>query len=225
MGKISLYIFLIIIYLGMSRTFSPEMQAQIYIKNEKSYSKVFQEQPLSLILVDSFKTGFIIKSYFQKYLKVYAFGPTEEILVKTSKDFWKKNFRNRGMSLFRRSDNNKLENSTPLPPGIIFMNNPSFGSWRPLPSGDFGWFFHRAYKNFPKSLGWGKFIMTRSIYLEALNYEKKETPYYGPHREFGEHGVITEKSFPRSNLDKRKQVDFWEHLKDILGIKGTSIHE
>lgn len=210
----------------MSRTFSPQFQAQFYIKNESSYAQIFKEQPMSLILMDSFKTGFIIKSYFQKYLKVYAFGPSEEIIVKASKEFWKNNFRNRGMSLFRRSDaNNNNIGTTALPPGIVFMNNPSFGSWRGMPSDDYEWYFHRAYRNFPKVLGWGKYQMTRSLYLEALKFEKKGEPYYGPHREFGEHGVITEKSFPKSNLDQRIKVDFWEHLKKVLQIKGTSTNE
>ncbi len=225
MNKISLYIFLIIIYLGLSRTFAPQIQSQIYIQNEKSFPNFFKQEPMTLILIDSFKTGFIIKSYFQKYLKLYAFGPTQEVLVKTSKDFWKEHFPHRGLSIFRRYDTDNSVNFTPLPPGMVFINNPSFGAWVRSTTGKQFWRFHRAYRSFPKVLGWDTFVLTREFYQEVIKSEKQGKTFLGFNNEFGEHGTITQKSFPQSNLDKREKINFIEHVREIFLLEGMKSNE
>ncbi len=67
MNKISLYILLILIFLAMSKSFSPSSQGAPFVVDERVYSNFFQGAPLSVVLVDSFTTGFLIKTYFHKY--------------------------------------------------------------------------------------------------------------------------------------------------------------
>lgn len=223
MNRLSLYIFLILIFLGFSKSFSPVIYGKLYIVNEKVYPNYFPEEPVTLILLDSFKTGFLIKTYFHKYLKVFAFGEPEELIIKTSKDFWKTNYKNRGLSLYRKEERTHQMSNTPLPPGSLFLNDPSFGTWEKVDSGEQVWEFHRAYKEFPKVLGWGSYRPSKKFFnTMQLNINLK-LPFFGLNKEFGEDGIITNKNFPKSNIDKRDRINFLQHLKDLFrfpSLKG-----
>lgn len=216
MNRFSLYVFLILIFLGFSKSFSPVVHGKLYVVNEKVYPNYFPEEPVTIILLDSFKTGFLIKTYFHKYLKIYAFGEPEELVIKTSKDFWKDNYKNRGLSLYRKEERKHQMNFTPMPPGTLFIHDPSFGNWVKEDSGDQKWKFHRAYKDFPKILGWGKYRPTKTFYNQLQLNLKQNIPFYGSKNEFGEKGVITNRNFPKSNIDKRDKIKFIQHLKDLF---------
>ena len=92
MNKISLYILLILIFLGFSKSFSPNLKNINFIKDERMFSKFIKDGPLSLILIESYEQGTFIKSYFQKYRVVHGFKPLNNqfIIFRTSKKFWEK---------------------------------------------------------------------------------------------------------------------------------------
>lgn len=219
MNKIALYILLIICYLGIAKSFSPTELGVTFVKDIDDLSRLVSRAPVSVILTDMHSTGFFIKSHYHKYKIVYGFSSyADEIVVRTSKEFSLKNKNNIGMSIFRRSGKDFSENSTPLPPGSIFIDDPSFGRWRTNPnSGIIYWKFYRAYKFLPKQLGWGKFSPTSKMYSKVLAHIGQNKPFHGLNNEFGTEGIITKEQFPDYfSEDRLKNIGFKELVLEYL---------
>jgi len=214
MKKISIYIVLILVFLALSKSFSPSEQNSIKIPNERVFSDLFLGAPLSIILVDSFTAGFLIKTFYQKYRIIYGFRTPETVVVRTSQIFWEKNLPNLGMSLFRRDDQDGSESVVPTPPGALYIGDNAFGYWERADSGEKIWRFHRAYRNFPKIFRWGDFVATREFYDKLMIHLKDQIPFYGLHSEFGTDGSITKQNWTEhvksAEIKKRK---FREHIK------------
>ena len=217
MNRISIYVLLILIFLGLSKSFAPSERKTHYIINERVFANFFPGSPISLILIDSFHIGFIIKTYFQTYKVIHGFKIPEKVTVRTSSDFWKKNLKNIGMSLFRREGDN--ESSLPLPPGSLYVGNFVYGSWRFLDSGKKIWQFHRAYRHFPKLFGWGKF-KPDFLYFEKLKiYQENNSPFYGNKNEFGMEGSVTKKNILSKVKKKEKtRKSFREYFKKFIHL-------
>ena len=107
MNKILTYLILILIFLGLSTSFSPSERGTDYIVNERVYSNFFKGGPISLILVSASQNGFLIKTHYHKYRLISPFRPPETITFRTSKEYWNKSQKNIGMSLFRRKSGKK----------------------------------------------------------------------------------------------------------------------
>lgn len=206
MNKISLYIFLIIVFLGVSANYSPTERGIPYIINEKVFSNYFGGAPITLILVDSFQTGFLIKSYYQVYIKFHGFRPSEKRIVKTSYTFWNKNLNNHGMSLFSREERLNEINTTPLPPGAIFIGDLAYGYWEYADSGIKKWVFHRAYRDFPERFGWKNFVPTYDFYQKMQIFKDSGSPFYGTNNEFGTNGSVTKNFLFRPSSDSPIQI-------------------
>lgn len=219
MNKVSLYVLLILIYLGLSKSFSPSEQRTPYIINEKVFANFFQGKPLSIMLVDSFQTGFFIKTYFQKYKVFHGFKSPEIVTVRTGPEFWKKNLKNLGLSLFRRYESDDNTSTTPLPPGSLYIGNLAFGSWEYTDSGKKVWKFHRAYRHFPKIFAWKDFRPSQEFHDRMKIHVQHEQPFYGLNNEFGEHGSVTSLSFKNSH-DKtvEEHVKLSKHLKRFVRV-------
>lgn len=202
MNKFSFYILLILIFLGISKSFSPSEKRTIHLENEKVYVNIFHESPMTLILLESFSVGFIIKTYYQRYKIVHAFKTPEQIILRTSKSFWEKNLKNHGMSLFSRDERNNTF-TTPMPPGAIFIGDPAYGTWELTDYGAKAWVFHRTYKNFPTLLGWGDFDPTQDFYQKMKLYESDRKAFYGLNDEFGTNGTIS-KNFLEYHFEEDK---------------------
>lgn len=219
MNRFSLYVFLILIFLGLSKSFSPSEQRTTYIESEKVFSSYFNGAPLSLILLDSFQNGFLIKTYYQRYKIVHGFKAPDEIIVRTSGKFWEKGLPFRGMSLFRRFENSLKEEVIPMPPGTLYIGNPSYGHWEFNSSGTKFWRFHRAYRQFPTLFAWGDFIPSFEFFKQIQIFFINERPFYGINGEFGSKGHITKLNVPRqSELTNQIQGGFLSHIKKYLFI-------
>ena len=211
MYKFFLYFILIIIYLGLAKTLSPSELGVQYLQNDKAFSKIINSKMTTVILIDTHATGFLIKTYYQKYRVVTGYDAIEELIVRTSKEFAKKNLDHIGLSLYRRLDDK--EEFLPLPPGSIYLDRQEFGEWRPNKKGILKWRFHKAFKNFPKYLGWGKFRPDQNFFQELKASINLNRPYFGPNNEFGPMGKITQESFPHFfKGDRMKKVE----LKNLL---------
>lgn len=204
MNKLSLYILLVLIFLGLSKSFSPSEHQTSYIANEKFYDRNFSGFPMSIILVDSFYTGFIIKTYYHRYKLVHAFAPPDFITVRTSKEFWTKNFKNLGMSLFRRKSTTS-SSTVPLPPGSLYIGDPSYGTWVYLPSGEKVWEFHRAYRHFPNTFYWKDFAPDDQFHTQMKAHLKNNQAFYGINNEFGESGSLTSQFFKNGRSFKKSK--------------------
>ncbi len=219
MNKISIFIFLILLYLGLSKSFSPSEKASTYIINQQVFSSYFEGAPLSLVLVDSFQAGFLIKTYFQKYKVIHGFKTPETVIIRTSQKFWKENKKNVGLSLFRRAEGKKIESTTPMPPGILYINDPSYGKWVNSDSGRKVWKFHRAYRHFPNLFMWGKFRPSEDFYKKALIHIENNLAFYGLNNEFGIEGEITKVELAEFiNKKEYIKLDFLGHLKKLFEI-------
>lgn len=226
MNRLSLFILLVLVYLGLSKSFAPSERSTPYLVNEQVFSSFFQGAPLSVILTDRLQTGFLIKTYFLQLRLVQGFKLPETLLIRTSYSFWEKNKENLGMSLFRRDEKNGASSVIVQPPGAIFLGDPSYGYWELAPSGDREWHFYNAYKYFPDYLGWGDYRPTEAFTKELRLHLANSESYYGNPKQFGTNGLVTSKVF-KARVYKiiDTDVDFQEHLRKFFRLYGRSSEE
>lgn len=201
MYKFFLYTMLIVLYLGLAKALSPTELGVQYLQNEKAFSKVIKGNQAIAILIDTHATGFLIKTYYQKYRVISGYNNVEEIIVRTSKEFAKKNLVNIGTSIYRKFDEN--EEYLPLPPGSSYIGNREYGEWRLNKKGKLVWKFNKVYKNYPKYLGWGKFRPDDEFYQQMRSHISMNQPFYGLHNEFGPTGHVTQSNFPNFFKEER----------------------
>lgn len=180
--------------------------------SEKVFANYFKGDPLSVILMESFSTGLLIKTYHHKYKLVNAFTIPSIIIVRTSKEFWEKNQINLGSSLFRRNERTALVSTIPMPPGSLYIGDPAYGTWEITDYGSKIWKFHRAYKNLPKTFEWGEFRPSLDFYQRMKIYQSNEKPYYGPNGEFGTNGLIRKEN----GMNENKKRIILPNIKVIL---------
>jgi hypothetical protein len=215
MYKFFLYTMLIIIYLGLAKTLSPSELGVQYLQNEKGFSKLIKSKMTTVILIDTHATGFLIKTYYQKYRVIRGYDEVEELIVRTSKEFARRNLSHIGLSIYRRLD--EKEEYLPLPPGSLYIDRLEFGEWRTNKKGIIKWRFHKAFKNFPKYLGWGKFRPDIEFFQQLKSNVNLNRPYFGAHHEFGPDGKITQESFPHFFNDERmKKVELKSLMLEYL---------
>jgi len=217
MNKFSLYILLILIFLGLSKSFSPSEQKNDYIFSEQVFTQRFKDVPITIILTELFDAGLIIKTYYMK-LKVINFFKfqVDEIIVRTNHNFWLKNKNHLGMSIFRLSTNEKMNKYLPLPPAAQFIGDSNYGYWVWDDSGRRVWEFHRIYRQFIKEFLWGDFVPDEDFLKQINVYLESEKPFFGPNLEFGTNGYITKKVIKevvRENSKHDIKINFVDYIK------------
>lgn len=211
MYKFFLYSMLIIIYLGLAKALSPSEIGVHYLQNEKGFSKLIKSPVATVILVDTHATGFLIKTYYQKYRIISGYDNVEELIVRTSKEFARKNLPHIGLSVYRKTDDR--EEFVPLPPGSLYIGNREFGDWKKAKKGKSFWRFNKSFKNFPRYLGWGEYRPDLEFYDQMKTHVSLNKAYFGPENEFGPSGKVTQENFPHFFKDERmKKVE----LKTLL---------
>ena len=208
MRNLSLYIVLILIFLGLSKSFNISSKGTKYIYNETAYNGFFLGDPLSVILTERFETGFLIKTYYHRYLIVEGVNPPKFITVRTSQKHYQKYAKFVGLSIFRRTERGLSESKIPLPPGSLYVGNSTYGSWRRnRKSGEKQWEFHRAYKNFPLHFAWGDYRPSYPFYEKLQESVKFEQPFFGLNQEFGSSGEVSLKYFnqKQNNTDHKSE--------------------
>lgn len=207
MYKFFLYSILIISYLGLAKALSPTESGIHYLQNERGFSRLVKSPRATLILVDTHATGFLIKTYYQKYRVISGYDQVEELIVRTSKEFARKNLAHLGLSLYRRHENK--EEFLPLPPGSGYIGDNEFGTWKKRKKSEkIVWQFHKPFRNFPKYLGWGEFLPDEEFHRQIRSHLAINKPFYGLNNEFGPEGAITRENFPHFfQNDRKKKID------------------
>lgn len=217
MNKLSLYTLLILLFLGLSKSFSPSEQKTPFIQNEKVLGHYFVGAPLSVVLTETFQIGFLIKTYFIRLKVVHGFKSPEEVIVRTSKDYWEASQKHLGMSLFRRNENKQEESTVPLPPGALYVGNLSFGRWTYANSGDRVWKFHKPYQHYSKIFGWLDFVPNHDFFKRMNIHIQNEQPFFGLNNEFGAEGEISKKAFKeRVNTQEFAKIKFRDFLNKFI---------
>ncbi len=220
MNKTFFYSALVVAYLALSKTFSPDNSGVEYVRRTQDLEKIIKRVPAEAILLQTQSKGFLIKTYYQRYKIVYGFHPPREIVVRTKRSFadYSSNFQ--GMSLFRKRVGGTVE-TTPLPPGSLFIGNRQFGRWI-FKDNDYSWAFYRAYQGFPRLFGWFGFNPTRSFFKKLLEFEKKGVPFHGENNDFGKNGTITAKFIKNtSNKDGLNSVRVRTLFNEYLKLNYT----
>ena len=220
MGKISLYVLLILVYLGLAKSLKTD-EKRIFLKNNEDISKSagLLRPPTSVILLDSFSEGLILKTYILKLRIIRVFSETKDITIKTSPEFWKENKDNIGMSIYRLDEGALNPEVTPMPPGTYFLGVFTFGSWRLISSGERIWKFHRSYRDLPELLAWGTWRPTKTFYQKIKLHKEQKLAFHGPNNEFGTDGSITKKNIQRTRTGiKFIKKGFMPHLKKLFSL-------
>jgi len=205
MNKVTIYILLILVYLGLSKHFGSKEKGDFFLNNEQVFANYFTERPISVILIKSFDTGFFIKTYYHQYKIVHAFKKPRFVTLRISKSFAEKNKMNLGMSLFRRSEFEESGNIIPMPPGTLFIGDLAYGNWWYINSGKKIWTFHRPYRHFYTHFGWQSFRPSYSFYQTLLTHKNQGLPFYGENNEFGTNGSIS-KNLITKNRDAQRPL-------------------
>lgn len=215
MYKFFLYFMLIVIYLVLAKALSPSEKGVEYLQSEKGFYKLVKGNFSTVILTDTHVTGFIIKTYYQKFRIISGYDNIEEVIIRTSKEFAKKNLPFIGLSIYRKI--NEKEEFLPVPPGSIYLNNSEFGEWRIGKDGKSRWIFKNAFRNFPQYLGWGEFRPDEQFYHQLKNSIIANKPFMGTNNEFGPEGKITIENNPHFFKDERsKKIELKTLLFDYL---------
>lgn len=218
MNKFALYILLILIFLGASRSILPDKGTRLFIQDQSNYSGIFRGSPLSVILVDAYKVGFVIKSHIHKYKVLRYFQSSEYITIRVSKNYFDKTLPYIGMSVFRRYENGS-EGSLILPPGTLLVGDTVFGKWVYKKNKGKVWQFYRAYKWIPPQLYWGEFQPTYRFYRQLKIHEEQGIPFIGPENEFGSTGTITSNQLNMQWFKSRnKKFSIKEYLDTLTKI-------
>lgn len=217
MYKFFLYTILTICYLGLAKALSPSEIGVHYLQNERGFARLIKGNSTTVILIDTHATGFLIKTYYQKYRVISGYDQVEELIVRTSKEFARKNMAHIGLSLYRK--HRDKEEFLPLPPGSTFVGDREYGNWRQTSSGRMLWKFYKPFKNFPRFLGWGKFRPDEEFERQMRTHIASNKPFFGLNQEFGPQGRITRTNFPQFfQNDRMKKVDMKtlmiEYLKE-----------
>jgi len=221
--QFSLYILLVLIFLGLSKSFSLSEKGTKFISNEHIYAHHFEGSPLSLILLDTFETGFLIKTYFHKYKIVHGFRPSKIKIFRVSASYYKKSNRYLGMSLFRREELEQIVDTLPLPPGALYIGDRSYGRWQQDDSGLKKWKFYRAYRDFPNLFIWGNWKPSLKFYQMMNIFKKNENPYYGLHHQFGRDGSVVTKNYTWAFHQEAKAIDFIQYIEKFFNIPTKKV--
>ena len=223
MNRLSLFTLLVLVYLGLSKSFAPAERSTPYLVNEQVFASFFQGAPLTVVLTDRLQTGFLIKTYFMQFRVIQGFKLPETILVRVSHDFWKKNENNLGMSLFRRDEGNTKTSVVPQPAGAIFIGDPAYGHWEDATSGEREWHFYNAYKYFPEYLGWGTYRPTETLWKALKLYDSNDETFYGDRNQFGTKGIVTKDIFKERKFTIiDTNINFKRYMKKFFAIPFAS---
>ena len=86
--------------------------------------------------------------------------------------------------------------TTPFPNGYQYVGNPQYGRWRDGGSGGSMWEFYGKYMLMSQVMNWAGFGLNRNHYNSYASYHSTGRPYFGPKREYGTAGTVTQKQKP-----------------------------
>jgi hypothetical protein len=222
------YTLVILAYLGLAKPLNEQNRSLPFLHSIEQLQYIIPESPITIVLEDSFTTGFFIKTYYHRYRIIRTFRYHEHLTAKVSKDLWKSYRDFIGLAIYNRLEILDPPNLAPVPPGIHFINQPAYGYWKIHATEEKTekvWEFHRSYSHFPQIFGWQKFRPNEEFYKKYLQYitninqRNDKIPFRGLQNEFSQEGALVRKFISQPSLYRqKKKIKFSQWLKDHLGF-------
>ena len=148
----------------------------------------------SVVLEDMKEEGNFIRSYYHKYRIIRETKAQTTDWMEVSKDFYRANEENLGMSLLSRKEGQEI--TTVSPPGYHYVGDSRYGKWSTDRSGNTFWEWYGKYALFSSLFGgW-----YRPVYMRDYNtydqYRSQNRTYYGRDRQYGSSGSIARQTKP-----------------------------
>jgi len=187
-GMFSLLLFLSAAFLfqGCGVGQSPVKKIQSGLQGQKEYA---------IILNDMREEGNFFPSYYHQYRVDVGERKTVRSFVEVDKSYYKKNAPYLGMVLASKTIDGAVS-TTPFPNGYQYVGNSQYGRWRDTGSGGSMWEFYGKYMLMSQVMNWAGFGLNRNHYNSYASYHSTGRPYFGPKREYGTAGTVTQKQKP-----------------------------
>jgi hypothetical protein len=187
-GMFSLLLFLSAAFLfqGCGVGQSPVKKIQSGLQGQKEYA---------IILNDMREEGNFFPSYYHQYRVDVGERKTVRSFVEVDKSYYKKNEPYLGMVLASKTIDGAVS-TTPFPNGYQYVGNSQYGRWRDTGSGGSMWEFYGKYMLMSQVMNWAGFGLNRNHYNSYASYHSTGRPYFGPKREYGTAGTVTQKQKP-----------------------------
>ncbi len=187
-GMFSLLLFLSAAFLfqGCGVGQSPVKKIQSGLQGQKEYA---------IILNDMREEGNFFPSYYHQYRVDVGERKTVRSFVEVDKSYYKKNEPYLGMVLASKTIDGAVS-TTPFPNGYQYVGNSQYGRWRDTGSGGSMWEFYGKYMLMSQVMNWAGFGLNRNHYNSYASHHSTGRPYFGPKREYGTAGTVTQKQKP-----------------------------
>lgn len=186
------------------------------ISDTHQLKELVQSNYSSVVLVDQIEKGYIIKTYYHKYIIVSAYSQPRSIIIKVSRNYYNKNKSHLGLSLYSIKSMNEPADFIVDIPGAVFIGDPRFGVWRYSEQfRDKIWIFFRIYRRLSRITGLSELNITKSDF-NSIKTKRIET--FTQLKQviglFGTDGDLTKKLYP--NFYSRKTYRNQPFLDQIL---------
>jgi len=170
---------------------------------EKIQGQLQGEKEYAIILNDMREEGNFVPSYYHQYRIDVGEQKNIGAFVEVDESFYKKNKPYLGMVLASKTVDGAVS-TTPFPNGYQYVGNTEYGRWRNNSSGGSMWEFYGKYMMMSQVMNWAGYGLSRNHYNNYSSYNSSGRPYYGPNRQYGTSGTVTQKQKP--NFYKRKMA-------------------
>lgn len=206
MVKASLFLIILLTYLGLSKSYSLSTKNYPVLKGEEYFATALsfnaEEKLISLILKKQYQTGVFFKSFIQEYLFIKSYKEAKVITVQVPYPFFVKSAPHIGKSIYRISAYQQIS-TTVQEAGINFIGNPALGRWVGTSNGR-QWHFFNAYSDFYKQNIPRSPLYNYKNYVKALHNESIGVP--------AAKGKIEElKKTPHSESTKQMVKEFFKN--------------
>lgn len=162
---------------------------------ESLKKELVNEKEYAIILNDMREEGNLFPSYFHQYRVDIGEKSSVRQPIEVTESFYKKNQAFLGMAVATRTPDGG-ETNRPIPNGYQYVGNQQYGRWRTNESGGSMWEFYGKYMLMSQAMRWAGFGMRRSHYDDYLGYRATNRSYFGPNRQYGTAGTVTQKQKP-----------------------------
>jgi hypothetical protein len=178
----------------------------------------------SVIIDDMKEEGNFFKKYYHNYRVIVEEKATETGWQGVSQDYYRRYEPFLGMAIWTKKEGKDSDSIGP--PGYEYVGDSRYGQWKTNSSGRSFWEFYGKYRLISDLLG------GRPIYRDSYNnyrtYRSKGQPYYGPRKEYGTGGSVTQRQKPnfyarRMQREQVKKTSFSDKVNRRIGRSRVNV--